>query len=72
MDTSSMQKRMQEIQNNEEQIQGLFGKLVSGKKDYKAIIDKTKQMPKCSCGKILSGEEKFCPECGCALKKSKY
>jgi len=64
MDPNLLQKRMNEIQNSE-QIQDLFGKLVSGKKGYKAVIDKNKPVPKCSsCGKILEGNEKFCPECG--------
>ena len=64
MEISFLQKRMIEIQNSE-QIQDLFGKLVSGKSGYKAVIEINKPAPKCSsCGKILEGEEKFCPECG--------
>ena len=63
MDPNSLQKRMNEIQNSE-QIQELFGKLVSGKSGYKAVIDKTKPPLKCSCGFILEGNEKFCSECG--------
>jgi len=58
-----LQKKMHQIQNSE-QIQELFGKLVSGRKGYKAVIEINKPAPKCSCGKILEGEEKFCPECG--------
>lgn len=70
MDAGSVQKRMDEIQNSE-QIQDLFGKLVSGKSGYKAVIDKTKPVPKCNCGKILEGIEKFCPECGCKIEQIK-
>lgn len=70
MDPNSLQKRMNEIQNSE-QIQDLFGKLVSGKSGYKAVIDKTKPVPKCTCGKILEGNEKFCPECGFKIEHKK-
>jgi len=68
MEAGNLQKRMNEIQRNETQIQELFGKLVSGRAGYKAVIDKTKPLSKCSCGKILEGNEKFCPECGNKLK----
>ena len=68
MDAGSMQKKMNELQSNESQIQEIFGKLVSGKSGYRAAIDRAKPVPKCSCGKILDGEEKFCPECGNKLK----
>jgi len=69
MAAETIQKRMNEMQNNEAQIQELFGKLVSGKLGYKAVIEKNKPTPKCSgCSKILEGNEKFCPECGTKLK----
>jgi rRNA maturation endonuclease Nob1 len=46
-----------------------MGKLVSGRSSYKAVLEKTKPAIKCpKCGKILTGEEKFCPECGHKLK----
>jgi hypothetical protein len=43
-----------------------FSRLVSGgKAGYKSVIEKKKDIPKCKkCGKELTGEEKFCPECG--------
>ena len=43
-----------------------FARLVSGgKAGYKTIIEKKKEVPRCmSCRRELSGEEKFCPECG--------
>ncbi len=48
-----------------EVIQDAFSTLVSGKKGYKAIIERRKDIPKCkSCQKMLEGNEKFCPECG--------
>ncbi len=46
-------------------ISNLFSKIVSGKSGYKTIIDKNKPIPKCkTCGKSLTNNEKFCPECG--------
>ena len=47
-----------------------FSKLVSGgRSGYKTILEKTKPMPKCpSCNITLTGDEKFCPECGNKLK----
>ena len=62
-DAKSIQKKMSEMQNSEN-ISDLFGKLVSGRKGYKAVIEVSKPAPKCSCGKVLEGTEKFCPECG--------
>lgn len=43
-----------------------FSALVSGGKyGYKTIIQKDKKKPVCpGCNKYLSGDEKFCPECG--------
>ena len=69
MEPGSLQKRMQENQKNEEELQSIFGKLVSGKSGYKTVIDNTKPVPKCSkCNLPLMGDEKFCPECGNKLK----
>ena len=71
MDPNSIQKRMTEIQNSE-QIQDIFGKLVSGKSGYKAVIVKDKPAIKCSgCQIILEGNEKFCPECGFKIEIKK-
>jgi len=51
-------------------ISEVFGKLVSGKSGYKTIIEKRKDIVKCmTCGLILEGEEKFCPECGTKVNK---
>jgi len=69
MDSGSTQKRVQEMQKNQEEIANLFGKLVSGKSGYKAVIDNNKPVPKCSkCNLSLTGDEKFCPECGNKLE----
>lgn len=51
------------------EMSAIIGKLVSGKSGYKAVIEKKKEVIKCSqCGKILEGTEKFCPECGNKVK----
>jgi hypothetical protein len=49
-----------------EQVHNAFSALVSGgRPGYKTVIERRKDIPKCSkCLKTLSGEEKFCPECG--------
>jgi rubrerythrin len=47
----------------------IMGKLLSGRSGYKAVIEKRKDVLKCQkCGKVLEGNEKFCPECGNKLK----
>jgi rRNA maturation endonuclease Nob1 len=47
----------------------IVGKFVSGKSGYKAVIERRKEILKCSqCAKILDGIEKFCPECGNKVK----
>lgn len=54
---------------NDPNMAALLGKIVSSKPGYKAVIERKKEIPKCSkCGKILEGTEKFCPECGNKLK----
>ncbi len=49
---------------NDETMQSIFSKLVSGKSGYQTVIDKNKPQKKCECGRVLSGDEKFCPDCG--------
>ena len=53
MDPNFIQKRMQEIQQNDA-IANAFGKLVSGKEGYKAVIEKKQVFLKCkNCSVIL-------------------
>ena len=54
-------------------IEDAFSKLVSGgRAGYKTIIEKDKPVVKCeSCGIVLNGDEKFCPECGSKVNKEK-
>lgn len=48
-----------------ESVQDAMGKILSGKPGYKPIIERKVEPIKCkSCGKILEGNEKFCPDCG--------
>jgi hypothetical protein len=71
IDAREIQKKTAEMQDSPE-LEDLFSKLVSGgKAGYKTIIEKNKKLEKCSCGKILYGDEKFCPECGCKVEKKK-
>jgi uncharacterized OB-fold protein len=42
-----------------------FSKLISGKSNYKTIIEKKVEEKRCvKCRSKLEGVEKFCPECG--------
>ena len=60
---------LRKLQSGNE-IQDAYSMLVSGKKGYKAVIEKSKPIPRCSqCSTVLEGNEKFCPECGNPLKK---
>jgi len=52
-------------QMNNPAVADAFSFLVSGKKGYKAVIERKVEPVRCvGCGIILRGEEKFCPECG--------
>ena len=48
-------------------IAAAFGKLVSGRPGYRAVIEKKKDptiCPNAECQMSLAGDEKFCPHCG--------
>ena len=54
----------------DEKTHEAFSLLVSGKKGYKAIIERKKEIPKCSgCNNLLSEKEKFCSECGTKIEQ---
>jgi hypothetical protein len=58
--------RYQEDEDEQKKIAGIMGKMLSGRSDYEAIIEKREErVKKCECGWALQGGEKFCPECGC-------
>ena len=51
-------------------IQDAFSKIVSGKKGYKAVIERKVEPLKCqACGTQLDPIEKFCHECGARVEK---
>jgi Zn finger protein HypA/HybF involved in hydrogenase expression len=55
---------LRKYQDNPE-IADMFGQLISGRKGYKTIIEKSPKVIRCSgCSKIIDDEIKFCPECG--------
>ncbi|KKP91776.1 MAG: hypothetical protein UR98_C0040G0038 [Parcubacteria group bacterium GW2011_GWA1_36_12] len=46
-------------------VHDAFSFLVSGKRGYKAVIERKVEPVKCvECSLVLKGDEKFCPECG--------
>jgi rRNA maturation endonuclease Nob1 len=57
-------RKYQKEGEEKEQIKDVLGKILSGRSDYRTIIDDTKPTLRCNCGQILEGGEKFCPECG--------
>jgi len=64
MDANSLQKRMNEIQQDASFASAL-GKLMSGRPGYKPVIETKQVIIKCkNCGKILEDGQKFCHECG--------
>ena len=54
---------------DDEKIKNIFGKILSGREGYETVIDKTKPVKKCECGKVLC-DEKFCSECGKKVEQS--
>lgn len=48
----------------------IFGKLISGRSGYIPVIERRVEIVYCkTCHLQLSGEEKFCPECGTKVVK---
>jgi hypothetical protein len=57
--------KFQEEGEDKEDIKKIFGKVLSGRSDYETIIEKRKDIKRCTeCNWALGGGEKFCPECG--------
>lgn len=55
---------------NDEKVLDAFSKLISGKSGYRTILERRKEPVICkNCKKHLTGEEKFCPECGTKVEK---
>jgi len=60
---------LRKYQDNPE-VADLFGQLISGKKGYKTIIEKSPKVLRCSCcQKMLDDDAKFCAECGTKIVK---
>ena len=61
---------MQEELQKNDAIAMAFGKLVSGKAGYKAVIEKKPMVLKCkNCGSTVDLNQKFCHECGSKVEK---
>jgi len=57
--------KYQEDEDEQTKIRKIMGKMLSGRSDYEAIIEKKKEILRCEkCNWVLKGGEKFCPECG--------
>jgi len=60
--------RYQEDEGEQQKIASIMGKMLSGRSDYEAVIEKKKEVLRCrDCNWALQGGEKFCPECGCKM-----
>ena len=63
-------QKMQEEMQKSDDFANAFGKLVSGKSGYKAVIEKKPLVIKCkSCNTNLDINQKFCHECGTKVEK---
>jgi Zn finger protein HypA/HybF involved in hydrogenase expression len=63
-------QKIQENMQKSDAIAAAFGKLVSGKAGYKAVIEKKPMVVKCkNCQTILDLSQKFCHECGAKADK---
>ncbi|MFH1503306.1 MAG: hypothetical protein ABIE36_01460 [Candidatus Diapherotrites archaeon] len=68
MEANYIQKRMEELQKSDD-FANAFGRLLSGKSGYKAVIEKKQVQIKCpSCGIIFDSPVKFCSECGMKIE----
>ena len=59
---------LRELQDSQD-VAEIYSKIVSGKKGYKAVIERRKIPPKCvKCGRGGDIDQKFCPQCGGEMK----
>jgi len=57
--------RYQNDDKEKEKIALIMGKMMSGRRDYAAVIEKREDIIRCKkCNWVLKGGDKFCPECG--------
>jgi len=65
MEGYDLRKYQEEGGEEQAKIAKIMGKMLSGRSDYEAIIEKKKVILRCKgCNWVLQGGEKFCPECG--------
>ena len=69
-DVHEFQRRMEEMQRNNEVLDA-YSRIVSGgKSSYKAVIEKKKITLRCkNCTTILEDNQKFCHECGMKVER---
>ena len=60
--------KFQKPGKEQDEIKNILGRVLSGREGYEAIIETKKEIKKCTCGQVLDGCEKFCPECGAKCK----
>jgi len=57
--------RFQDDENEQAKIARIMGKMLSGRSDYEAVIEKRdEKVAKCECGWPIEAGAKFCSECG--------
>ena len=57
--------RYQEDEREQGKIAKIMGKMLSGRSDYEAVIEKrAEKIRKCECGWPIEAGAKFCSECG--------
>jgi len=55
---------------DDEEVESAFAKIVSGKSNYKPIVERRIIPVQCEkCGRLIEGTEKFCPDCGTPVKR---
>jgi len=58
-------RRYQEEGDEQAKIAKVMGKMLSGRSDYEAVIEKrSEKVKKCGCGWPIEAGAKFCCECG--------
>jgi|TARA_B100002003_G_C13891463_1_gene434697 acetone carboxylase gamma subunit len=57
--------KYQNDEDEQKKIAGIMGKMLSGRSDYEAVIEKRdEKVVKCECGWSIEAGAKFCQECG--------
>ena len=60
--------RYQEDEDEQAKIKKIMGKMLSGRSDYEAVIEKrSEKQKKCECGWPIEAGAKFCSECGAKI-----